>query len=161
MAQNPSTIYAQTAVGTALTNSTTETALASFTIPAGTLSAGKSIAFDAAFITTAAQSTDTLTLKVYIGSTAIATITAEDQTTNDVSVIFGKLTSRALSSSATVAGWVIGTDADATGEAARGFVAVTGSLNTAADLVLSIKGTWSAQSASDSVQCEMFNVIEL
>jgi hypothetical protein len=56
---------------------------------------------------------------------------------------------------------VIGTDADATGEAARGFVAVTGSLNTAADLVLSIKGTWSAQSANDSVQCEMFNVIEL
>jgi hypothetical protein len=161
MGQFSKNLHSQIAVGTALTNSTTETALASYTIKGGTLAAGKSIAFDATFVTTAAQSTDTLTLKVYIGSTAIATFTAEDQTTNDVSVITGKLTSRSLAASATVVGWVLGTDADATGEAARGFVAVTGSLDTTADLVLSIKGTWSAQSAADSVQCESFNVIEL
>lgn len=160
MAQFPSTVHAQIASGTALTDSTTETALASYTIKGGTLAAGKSIGFDATFLTTAAQSTDTLTLKVYIGATAIATFTAEDQTTNDVSVITGKLTSRALSSSATVVSWVLGTDADATGEAARGFAAKTASLDTTGDIVLSIKGTWSVASANNSVQCESFNVVE-
>lgn len=160
MAQNPSTVYAQTAVGTALTNSTTETTLASYTVKGGTLAAGKSIGFDFTAITTGAQSTDTLTLKVYIGSTAVATFTAEDQTTNDVSVITGKFTSRALSSSASVVCWVIGADADATGEAARSFVVVASSLDTTGDIVISVKGTWSAASASDSVQCESFNVIE-
>lgn len=160
MAQTPSTISAQIASGTALTNSTTETALASYTIKGGTLGAGKSIGFDATFLTTSAQSTDTLQLKVYIGSTAIATFTAEDQTTNDVSVITGKLTSRALSSSATVVSWVLGTDSDATGEAARGFAAKTASLDTTGDIVLSIKGTWSSAHADNSVQCESFNVVE-
>lgn len=161
MAQVPNRLYSQTAAGTAVTNTTTETAVASYTIEGGTLAAGKSIKFSAVCRATATNDTDTLLYKVYIGSTAIATLTAVDQANNDIALFDGELTSYALAASTTVVSKVIANDSDATGQAARCFAAVTSSVDTTADIVLSIKATWSAASASDSCYCAMFNVDEV
>src|ERR1700742_4406776 len=72
-------LYNQVAAGTALTNSTTETLLGSFTIPANTLKAGDLLRFRYQGIATATNSTDTLLHKLYIGGlagTALLTGTA-------------------------------------------------------------------------------------
>lgn len=161
MAQVANRLHSQSAAGTAVTNTTTETAVASYTIKGGTLAAGKSIQFSAVCQTTSSNGTDTLLYKVYLGSTAIATLTAVDQANNDVAIFDGELTSYGLSSSTTVVSKVITNDSDATGQAARCFAAVTASVDTTADIVLSIKATWSNASASDSCYCAMFNVDEV
>lgn len=161
MAQVPNRLYSQTAAGTAVTNTTTETAVASYTIKGGTLAAGKSIKFSAVCQTTASNSTDTLLYKVYLGSTAIATLTAVDQANNDIATFDGELTSYALSSSTTVVSKVIANDSDATGQAARCFGAPTTGVDTTADIVLSINATWSVANAGNSCYCAMFNVDEV
>ncbi len=161
MGQHSKNLYSQAAAGAAVTDTTTETTVASYTIKGGTLAAGKSIAFDALCKTTASNSTDTLLYKVYLGATAIATLTAVDQANDDIAVFCGKLTAYASSSSADVVTWVISNNADATGQASRNFGAVLTGVATSGDLVLSIKATWSAQSASNSCYCASFNVVEL
>lgn len=153
-----SVLYSQSAAGTAVTNTTTETAVASYTIPANSLKAGNVLKFRAACFTTGSNGTDTLLYKVYLGSTAIATLTAVDQANGDVAIFDGELNAYAQASSTTVVSSVVSNDADATGQAARAFAAATASVDTTADIVLSIKATWSAAHASNSCYCGQFNV---
>ena len=161
MAQVANRLYSQSAAGTAVSATTTETNVAAFTIKGGTLAAGKSIQITAVCQTTSSNGTDTLLYKVYLGSTAIATLTAVDQANNDIAVFDGELTSYALSSSTTVVSKVIANDSDATGQAPRCFGAITASVDTTADIVLSIKATWSSNNAGNSCYCAMFNVDEV
>ena len=68
---------------TTVTNTTTETALKSFTLPARTVQVRSGIRFRAQVKTPSTDSTDTVALKLYIGSTAVATVAAFDAANND------------------------------------------------------------------------------
>lgn len=130
------------ALGTALTNSTTETILASKTIPADTLRIGMAVDVEGMVEVTAAQSTDTLTLKAYLGSTEIFAMSAVDVAANDLSSFRVKLVSL-TAPGATVDVYAIG-DYSIFGSTAKVAVkAKKTSIATNGDLVLSVKGTWS------------------
>jgi len=82
-------VYRTVAAGTAHAASTTETLVGSYSIPADTLKAGTVIKVRFQGIATATASTDTLTVKLYIGGltgTAILTGTATNATNDDISL---------------------------------------------------------------------------
>lgn len=130
------------ALGTALTNSSTETILASKTIPADTLRIGMAVDVEGMVEVTAAQSTDTLTLKAYLGSTEIFAMSAVDVAANDLSSFRVKLVSL-TAPGATVDVYAIGEYSIFGSTSTVAVKAKKTSIATNGDLVLSIKGTWS------------------
>jgi hypothetical protein len=151
-----------TAAGTALSNTTTETTVASYAFKARELQDGSVISFTFAARATATNATDTLLFKVYLGSTAIYTCTAVDVANNDVSLITGKIVIRDADSSGTAVCVARGSDCDATGTLnPQDEVTLVSSVDFTAALTLAVKGTWSVASASNSCQSEMWLVEQL
>lgn len=154
-------LQVDTAAGTTLTNSTTETALASYVFPANFFTASKVIRFSFACLTASSNSTDTLTIKVNFGGTAVATSTAVDQANNDVCVVEGTITIRDADSSGTAVAAVLVSDPDANGTSADAFYASVGSLDFTGALTLSVSGTWSVAHADNQVASQLWVVEEL
>jgi hypothetical protein len=156
--------FSLAAAGTALTNTVTRTALASYTIKAGSLRVGSRIRVRAVAIATATNSTDTLLLDIggAVGGTpaAIASATATDVADNNIACFDLDLVIRTIGDTGTLAGGGIFTRAPAaagTAVAPVGLVAST-TINTNADLVLGLYGTWSVASASNSCRADLFTV---
>jgi hypothetical protein len=157
--------YSLPAAGAALTNSTTRTALASVTIKAGTLKVGSRIRVRATAIATATNSTDTLLLDIggAVGGTpaAIASATATDVANDNIAGFDLDLVVRTIGQSGTLAGGGLFTRTPAAGTgtavAPVGLVAST-TIDTTADLVLGLYGTWSVASASNSCRADHFTV---
>jgi hypothetical protein len=145
------------ALGTALTNSSTETILASKTIPADTLRIGMAVDVEGMVEVTAAQSTDTLTLKAYLGSTEIFAMSAVDVAANDLSSFRVKLVSL-TAPGATVDVYAIGDYSIFGSTSTVAVKAKKTSIATNGDLVLSIKGTWSVASNNNSARAVNFDV---
>lgn len=148
--------------GTALTNTTTETTLGSYVLPAGFVTqVGQTFEIMARVDVTSGNGTDTLTLKAYIGSTLIGETVAVDVTNGggDIGVFNLSLVARVAGSSgkAYAAGFAgLGVPATATSQ-------VTGTVGEAsvdwtAAQTIAIKGTWSAASASNSCKLTMLSV---
>lgn len=159
-------LNADLSAGTTLTNSTTETALCTYTFPAYALQAGKVYQFEAAFLVPDQNSTDTLLLKGYlgatgIGDTAIFTVNATDVADGDLAVVRGTLVVRSVGSAGVVAALSFASDADAATEAAGAHYVLVSSLDTTAALNLVIAGTWSVAHADNQVASQMFNVYEI
>jgi predicted RecA/RadA family phage recombinase len=147
-----------TANGTAVTNTTTETVMASFAIPAGALKQGRIIDYFAAAIATATNGTDTFRYRVRLGGVAgsvVADTGAIDLANNDVGVIAGQVVVREDGASGSIVG------------AAHGMLKTTGfntlldatSVDTTAALTLVLTCTQSAASASNSARASVFNAI--
>lgn len=155
--------YSLAAAGTALTNSTTRTALASFTIKGGMLRANSRIRVRAQVIATATNSTDTLLLDIggAVGGTPASLVagTATDVADNNIGVIDADLTIRTIGASGTLVGFAHISTLAASGTAApvEKLIAST-TIDTTADLVLGVYGTWSVASASNSCRADVFNV---
>ena len=84
----PLSLYNSSAASTALTNTSTETVLDTYTLPANMLAPGRRLNIRYKGIATATNSTDTLTVKVYIGGTsgtALLTSSSTDAADNDIS----------------------------------------------------------------------------
>lgn len=154
-----------TAAGTALSNSTTETSLAQKLFVANELSAGKIYEFEALIRVTAQNSTDTLALGVRFGSsatpgsnTACGATTAVDAAVSDLAVVRGRIhvqsTTRAVMALSM-------SDVDAEGTMAMENYGEILTLVAGTAYYLDITGTWSVASASNSVQCEAFSVVEI
>lgn len=155
-------LNAITAAGTAVTNTTTETAVASYSIPAYGAQNGKVYHWECGVRTTGQNSTDTLLVKAYLGSTAIYTSAAVDQAAGDVSIVRGVIVVRDADSSGTAVCLTTGSDPDASGSIApKGELVLVSSLNFQAAIALSVKVTWSVAHASNSCQAELFNVYEV
>ena len=148
--------------GAALTNTTTETTLGSYVLPAGFVTqVGQRFDIMARVDVTSGNGTDTLTLKAYIGSTLIGETVAVDVTNGggDIGVFNLSLVARVAGSSgkAYAAGFAgLGVPATATSQ-------VTGTVGEAsvdwtAAQTIAIKGTWSAASASNSCKLTMLSV---
>lgn len=160
----PVLAYNQAAAGTALTNSTTETALGSYTIPANTLQVGSLIQIRFGGIATATNSTDTLAIKAYIGGlsgTALISMTATDVADNNVFTGEYEIAIRTIGASGTM----VGQGTFKSIPAAEGTMTIkddilaSTAIDTTADQVIAVSGTWSAQSASDSCRLDFLRVI--
>ena len=149
-------LYSSIAASTALTNSTTATAMDSYTIAADVLRAGDVLEFFAQGIATATNSTDTLQVQVKIGSSVLADTDALDVADNAVWVIWGHLTIRTDGPSGTlVAGGFVNIGVNGTTTTKMDILAST-AVDTTATQAVTVVGTWSVASASNSCRNDLF-----
>lgn len=147
-------VYSNTAAGSALTNSTSETVLGSATIGASVLKAGSVLRFRAKVLVTANNSTTTLTVRVRLGATtlvgtAVVTSTATDTAANDVCYIEGELISRAApGASVAVEGCGTYSEPAAPGGALKTWSLSAANFATNGALLLEVTGQWSAADAN-------------
>ncbi len=161
-----SLIYALIAAGTAFTNSTTETVLASYELPANHMQAGKVYHLHTAVFATATNSTDTLTVAVRVGpttltGTVVATTGAVDVADNNVVVIDLYMTVRNIGSASVVIVSGIGTILGAEGTATGRAVFESLSLDSEVAQLIEVTGDWSVASASNSCRADAFILTEI
>ena len=156
--------FAMIAASAALSNSTTRTAFASYTIKGGSLRAGSRIRVRGQVIATATNSTDTLLIDIggAVGATpAIIVGTAATDVANDnVAMIDADIVIRTIGQTGTLAGTAWLTTALAANLTAAPVLAkiVSTTVDTTADIVMGIYGTWSVASASNSARADAFTV---
>lgn len=157
-------VYANTAASSAVSNTTTETEFdAAYTFPANSLEAGQVIRVRFQGIATSTNSTDTLTIKFYIGGksgTALISMAATDVANSDVFQGEYELIVRSIGSSGTIVG--CGTyksipAAEGTMTIKDDILAST-TIDTTAAQKIAVSATWSAASASDSVRLDVLIV---
>jgi hypothetical protein len=159
-------VYNTVAASSALTGSSTETAMAAYTIPASTLVAGSIIKVRYQGIATATNSSDTLTVKLYLGGlsgTAILTGTATDVADNNIFAGEALLQVRTVGATGTFV--AVGTHTDvpaASGTATHGITEITASttIDTTATLAVTLSCKWSTTSGSNSCRVDIF-VVEM
>lgn len=152
------------AAGTALTASSTETALGTVTIPARLLQPGSLIQVRYQGIATATNSTDTLAVKLYIGGltgTALISHAATDVANNDVFSGEYELAIRTVGASGTMVG--CGTyksipAAEGTMTIKDDILAST-TIDTTADQDITVSGTWSTTNAGNSCRLDFLRVV--
>ncbi len=151
-------LYSIIADGTSLENSTTETVLASKTIDGGILRVGDVLEILARVWVEDNNSTDTLTIKLYVGTEEIVTTGAVDVADDDIGFIHAFVTVRAIGSSGAV---------EATGTVALGvpgtvtakpFRKAQATEDISGDVAIAIKGTWSVANADNECEAEHFSV---
>ena len=154
--------FASVAASTAVTNTTTETAFdKSHTIPANTLQPGDVLKIRGQVIAPATNSTDTLTLKLKIGSTVIAQTAAVDVANNDLGYFDATVIVRTNGASGTIVGageQALGTPGTVT---SKPFCLASTALDTTVDQLLAVTATWSVANAGDSCRLDLLTVERL
>lgn len=145
-----------TAASNLITNTTTETTFSNgtVTIPKNTLAAGDVIRVRAQGIAPATNSTDTLTIKLKIGSTVIATTGAIDVANNDIFVVDASIVIRTVGATGTLVAYgtvSLGASGTAT---AKVFNLASTTVDTTADQTLTVTATWSVANAGNTVQMD-------
>jgi hypothetical protein len=154
--------YVLAAAGTALTASSTETALASYTIPARTLAAGNVIRVRYQGIATATNGADTLAIKLYVGGlsgTAVISAAAIDVANNDTFAGWADIVVRTVGAAGTfvACGWYKTTGAEGTATMKDDITAST-AIDTTATQAITLSGTFSSTNAGNSCRCDVFIV---
>lgn len=147
-----------TANGTAVTNTTTETVMATFSLPAGALKQGRVIEYMAAAIATATNGTDTFRYRVRLGGVAgsiVADTGAVDLANNDAAVIMGQVVVREDGAS----GSIVGAALSVIKTTAANTLLDATALDTTAATTLVLTCTQSVASASNSARATAFNAI--
>lgn len=163
------TVYANTAASTAVSNTTTETVFDKYaTIPANSLQPASVIRIRWQGIATATNSTDTLTIKAYIHSAATLTAgttlfshAATDVADNNVFTGEYELIIRTIGASGTMVGVGVGKSvpaAEGTMTSKDDILAST-AIDTTVAQYIGVTATWSAASSSDSCRLDFFRVI--
>ncbi len=149
--------------GTAYTNSTTETTLGSVSVPANFVTqVGQEFDIFSRVDVTSGNGADTLVLKAYLGSTLIGESPTVDVTDGggDIGLMQLRITARVVGAAGTAyaAGQsALGVPVTATMRA-TGSVGQITAIDWTAAQTISIKGTWSAASASNSCKLTMLTV---
>jgi hypothetical protein len=151
--------YVSVAASTAVTNTVTETAFdTAYTIPANALRPGDVIRVVAQAIATATNSTDTLNLKLRLGTTAILATGAVDVANSDIGLICADIVVRTIGASGTmVAAGLTGLGASGTGTGKVTNLAST-TLDTTAAQSVNVSATWSVANAGNSCRLDVMNV---
>ncbi len=157
--------YRTVAAGTALTASSTETLLGSYSIPADTLKAGTVVKVRFQGICTGANSSDTLLIKLYIGGlagTAILTGTATDATANDTFQGEALIQIRTAGASGTLVATASGNLVPAATRVAVPVFQITASttVDTTAAQVVGVGGTFNSTSGGNSCRLDIL-VVEI
>lgn len=151
-------LYQMVADGTALSNTVTETSLGGYTIAANTLRAGDKIRIRGFVNVTATNSTNTLLLKVKIGSTILYATAAVDVADGDIGWFDIEITVRTIGGSGTiVAQGTAALGVPGTVTSKPGFLAST-AIDTTATQAVTVTGTWSVASASNSCKLQDLTV---
>ncbi len=158
----PGTMLSAVAASSAVTNTTTETAFdnSSVVIPANTLNAGDVIRVRAQGTNTSGNSTDTLTIKLKVGTTVIVATAAVDVTDGggDVFWIDAEIVIRTTGGTGTfVAGGTQGLGVPGT-VTAKPWLKASTTIDTTAAQTLTVTATWSVASASDSCRLDVYDV---
>ena len=156
----------KTAASSALTNSTTETALDSYAIPADSLKAGSTIRVRSMGIVTAHNSTDTLKIFLSLGPTATALASREevlatsavDAEVSDVFYIDALIQVRTIGATGTAVAMVEFQDPDAPATATKRSLKASFVLNTTVEQTLAASGLWSVANAGNSCRSDVFIV---
>lgn len=161
----PRLLYANTAASTAHSNTTTEALFdTQYSIPANMLKAGDVLKIRFQGIATATNSTDTLTIKLYIGGlsgTALLTGTATDVANNNIFAGEATVIIRTVGASGTFV--AVGTHTDvpaASGTASHAVTEITAStaIDTTVAQVVGVGADWSAASSGDSCRLDIMTV---
>ena len=159
-------LYALLSAGTALTNSTAETVLGSYEIPANGLQAGKVYHLSGAVLATATNSTDTLRIRVRVGPTTITGTVVADSGAVDVAngdLVAWSLTATVRNTGATsvviVAGTCSAPGAEGTATARVAFESL--SIDSTVAQKIEATGLWSVANAGNSCRCDSFIVAEM
>jgi hypothetical protein len=155
----PNVIYATVAASTAVTGTASETTFSngSFTIPANTLYAGEIIEIEGQGTNTSGNAADTLTVKLYIGATAICTTAAFNVTDGGGDIFYFRARVCVRDIGATghiVAAGVQSIGVPATATALPFFLAST-AVDTTAAQTIAVKATWSSSSGSNSCRLDV------
>ena len=156
----------KSAASAALTNTTTETALDSYAIPANSLKVGSTIRVRSMGITTAQNTTHTLKIYLSLGPTTTAlasreellATTAVDQEDNDVFYIDALIQVRTIGSSGTAVAMIEFQDPDAATTATKRSLKASFTLNTTVEQTLAVSGEWSVANAGNSCRSDIFCV---
>lgn len=148
-------LYNAIANSGAVSNTTTETDMLSTSIPANVLKPGDVIKIYAWGKATATNSTDTLTVKLKVGSVTVNTQAANDVANDDVWAVEMILTVTDIGATGHITGMSIGTaDADADADPAVGKVLASTAIDTTAAITVKQTAQWSVASASNSCRQE-------
>jgi predicted RecA/RadA family phage recombinase len=152
-------LYAALAASTAVTTTTVETAFDSaYSIAANMLKVGDVIKVRAQAIATATNSTDTLNLKLYLGTVEIAATGAVDVANNDIGYIDAEVVIRTIGAGGTLVGAgvvALGVPGTVT---AKPFLKASATVDTTAAASVAVKATWSTNNAGNSVRLDVMNV---
>ena len=141
--------YTQTAAGTALTNTTTLTALSTASIPANTLVAGSAIHIFSQGICTSHNADDTITITLKIGNTTIAATAEIAVNTDDIYVIDAWIQIRTIGSSGTFV---------ASGKILDNFNKDEATIDTTQSQDITVNGTWNFAHGDNSVRSDIMIV---
>jgi hypothetical protein len=141
------------------TNTVAETTVASAPLVANELSAGTVLEIEAQGIATATNGTDTLTVKLKIGATIIATIAATDVANNDIYHLRIRLVIRTDGAGGTfvACGSISNLAALGTATNKPTFLAST-AIDTTAALTIAVTHTWSVANAGNTARNDVFVV---
>lgn len=148
----------QIANGAAVTNTTAETVMSTFNIPAGALKQGRIIDFMAAAIATATNGTDTFRYRVRLGGVAGAVVAdsgAIDLANNDALAVNGQIVIREDGAS----GSIVGASQGVLKTTAFNTLLDATAVDTTAALTLVLTVVQSAASAGNSCRSTLFNAI--
>lgn len=158
-------VYTNTAASTAHTNTTTEALFdTQFSIPANTLQVGSLIKVRFQGIATSTNSTDTLTIKLYMGGlagTALLVGTATDVANDNIFAGEWEGIIRTIGATGTFVGVGTHTNAPAaSGTAVHDITEITASttIDTTAAQVIGVGADWSVASASNSCRLDFMRV---
>lgn len=153
-------LKATIANSTAHSNSTDEATLDSVTIAAADVSAGDVLEVTALVCATATNGSDTLAVRLLVGTEEIVTTGAVDVADNDVALIHAFVTLRAVGSSGSIsAHGTVGLGASGT-VTAKAFRKAAASEDLSAAFTVTVRADWSAASSSNSCRLEDFVVIQ-
>lgn len=146
-----------TAASTAVTNTASETDFdQTIVLPAGLLTQGSTLKIRAQGIATATHTTDTLTVKLYVGSTAIVTTPAVDVADGDIFYFDFEITARAAAGAAAAC---VGAGTGGLGTigtlTAKPTILASTNFATNAAITIKVSATWSAADAGNSCRLDV------
>lgn len=146
------------AASAAVTATITETAMDSQAFVANELAAGTVIDFELQGIATATNGTDTLTIKVKLGSTVILTIGPTDVANNSIWHVRGKIQIRTAGAAGTMVACGTNQALAAAGGAQVTWILASTAIDTTAAQTFQVTATWSTNNAGNSCRNDVFVV---
>lgn len=145
---------------TTITNTVAETTASNgtATIKKNTLKVGDVIRIRALWVTPSTNATDTLTLRLKIGSTVILATAAVDVANGDIGLLTATLTVRTIGATGTIIGsgqWSLGVPGTAT---VRSEALASTVLDTTADAAVTTSAQWSVANAGNQAILREFSV---
>lgn len=155
----PVLMHAQVAAGATLTNSTAATNLSAYTIAGAGLAVGDVIRVKACGLVADSNDADTLKIELFLGTEEIVEIAATDAADDDMYTIECDIVVRAVGATGKIVAMGHASNLEAVGsQSMTRFYKAEAEEDLSGNVVLAVKGTWSAAHADNQVASQVFNV---